>query len=169
MEPNIALFFHNTFNMQAHVEFDNISMVSPWDNINFALFLLKDHLASSSFELGFGLFLGSMGDMFVFSPPPKKEERAGASTTHVVENAAQPGRQAGVWERGCGVKSSARWCPLLGPKSNMFGEERQYNWATKPPLIARLISLSGLPSKCNITAFGASSVRYYFWRPLHVN
>lgn len=46
--------------------------------------------------------------MSVFSPVPKKEERAGACTTHVVENVAQPGKQGGVWEQGCRVKSSAR-------------------------------------------------------------
>lgn len=56
----------------------------------------------------------------------------------------------------------------LGPRSNML-EEGQCNRAAKSSLIARLINLCGLPSKCNITAFGASSVRYYFWRPLHVN
>lgn len=36
-------------------------------------------------------------------------------------------------------------------------EEGQYNRAAKPSLVARLINLCGLPSKCNITAFGASS------------
>lgn len=35
-------------------------------------------------------------DVFVFLPP-KKEERPGVPAAHIVEHAAPPGRQAGVW------------------------------------------------------------------------
>lgn len=122
-------------------------------------------------------FWGGGGRWCLVVPPtPKKKKkkkknkaRPGVSAAHIAEHTAQTGRQAGAWQQACGVKISAKRSPSLGPRSNVFAEERQYSWATKPPLIARLISLSGLPSKCNITAFGASSVRYYFWRPLHVN
>lgn len=121
--PNIAEFFsHNTLNIQAHVEFYNISMASPWDNINFALFVLKDHLASSCFDLGLGLFLGRVGDIAFSSVPKKKRGQVHAQHTECrMSTAREASRSVGARLQG------EKQCQVM----SLAGPQKQYVWRAK--------------------------------------